>query len=74
DRLVAAGLAEKRKSPEDGRGIVVVLTRKGADMLEEMWPVYRAAIQSEFAFRLSEGEAEALYKLLGKVLSPDAVD
>jgi DNA-binding MarR family transcriptional regulator len=68
DRLASAELVEKRKSPEDGRGIVVALTANGSVLLEDMWPVYKSAIQSEFACHLSEDDAATLFRLLGKLL------
>ncbi|MES0880140.1 MarR family winged helix-turn-helix transcriptional regulator [Roseibium sp. SCP14] len=68
DRLASAGFVEKRKSPEDGRGVVVALTAKGSSLLEDMWPVYKSAIQSEFGCHLSEDEAAEIFRLLGKFL------
>lgn len=36
DRLVAAGLVERRSNPEDGGGSVVALTDKGFALVEEV--------------------------------------
>lgn len=36
DRLVAAGLVERRDSPTDRRTVLVVMTAKGAEMLEHL--------------------------------------
>jgi DNA-binding MarR family transcriptional regulator len=36
DRLVAAGLVERRHSPTDGRSVLVSLTAKGAAVLESL--------------------------------------
>jgi hypothetical protein len=33
-----------------------------------MWPVYREAVEIEFAAHLDDEEAETLWKLLGKLL------
>lgn len=35
DKLVAAGLVERRQNPEDGRGFLIGLTRKGLDLIEQ---------------------------------------
>jgi len=68
DRLVAAGYVDKRKSPEDGRGVVIGLLPEGEALLKTMWPKYRAAVEIEFAAHLDAGDAEALWRILGKVL------
>ena len=36
DRLVAAGYVDKRKSPEDGRGVVICLLPEGEALLEDL--------------------------------------
>lgn len=69
ERLAAASYVEKRRAPDDGRGVMVLLRPEGAALLKEMWPVYREAVETEFAAHLNEEEVESLWKLLGK-LSP----
>jgi DNA-binding MarR family transcriptional regulator len=69
DRIVAAGYAEKRKSREDGRGVTVCLCPEGDELLKKMWPVYRQAIQTEFADHLSGDETETLSTVLKTLLS-----
>ncbi|CTQ52686.1 Multiple antibiotic resistance protein MarR [Roseibium album] len=69
DRIVAAGYAEKRKSSEDGRGVRVCLCPEGEDLLVKMWPIYRQAVQTEFADHLSQGETETLSLILKNLLS-----
>ncbi|WP_428672805.1 MarR family winged helix-turn-helix transcriptional regulator [Roseibium sp.] len=68
DRLMAAGYVEKLKAPEDGRGVVVRLTPDGADLLTSMWPAYRTAVEAEFGSHLEDGDAQALWTVLGKLL------
>jgi len=68
DRLVAAGYVEKRKSLEDGRGVVILLLPKGEALLKTMWPVYRDAVEAEFSAYLGEGDTETLWRVLGKLL------
>ena len=41
ERLAAASYVEKRRAPDDGRGVMVLLRPEGAALLKEMWPVYR---------------------------------
>ncbi|MCX2723802.1 MarR family winged helix-turn-helix transcriptional regulator [Roseibium salinum] len=68
DRLAAAGYVEKLKAPDDRRGVVVRLLPEGESLLKSMWPVYRQAIETEFATRLDAEDAEALWKILTKLL------
>ncbi|ASP36234.1 MarR family winged helix-turn-helix transcriptional regulator [Labrenzia sp. VG12] len=68
DRLVTAGYVEKRKSPEDGRGVMICLLPAGETLVATMWPKYRDAVEAEFAGLLDKGDAETLWKILGKLL------
>ncbi|MHA7774212.1 MarR family winged helix-turn-helix transcriptional regulator [Roseibium sp. M-1] len=68
DRLAAAGYVEKRKSPEDGRGVVICLLPEGEALLKSMWPCYRDAVETEFSSRLGDGDAGLLWRVLGKLL------
>ena len=71
DRLERAGLVERRPCPEDARGQVVRITRDGRAMLKRMWPVYAAAIRRLVGERLSDADADRLWKLLGKLGTTD---
>jgi len=68
ERLVAASYVDKRRAPDDGRGVMIFLRPEGEALLERMWPVYREAVETEFAAHLDEEENETLWKLLGKLL------
>lgn len=68
DRLEKAGLVERRRHEQDGRGQVVVATEAGLDLQRRMWPVYRQAIQRHVGRKLEAREAEQLGRLLGKLL------
>ncbi|MCK7610755.1 MarR family winged helix-turn-helix transcriptional regulator [Roseibium sediminicola] len=68
DRLVTAGYVDKRRSPEDGRGVVICLLPEGEQLLKSMWPCYREAVEAEFAADLDKEDLEALWRILGKVL------
>ena len=67
ERLVEAGLAERRVCPDDARGHVLVVTGEGRALLTRMWPVYRDAISRHFASKISATEADALSRILGKL-------
>ncbi|WP_428528047.1 MarR family winged helix-turn-helix transcriptional regulator [Roseibium sp.] len=68
DRIVAEGYARKRKAAEDGRGVFVQLTGKGAALLDEMWPVYQRAVHEVFADHLTDQDAKDLWRILAKVV------
>jgi DNA-binding MarR family transcriptional regulator len=67
DRIVAAGLIERRECPADRRGHLIALTAAGESMLREMWPVFAAALDEHFASRLSAAEARTLRSLLDRL-------
>jgi DNA-binding MarR family transcriptional regulator len=64
DRLEAKGLLKRRRAAEDQRGVLAVITRKGAALRQEMWPHYRDAIRETFGAALSPDAAEALTAIL----------
>jgi|SRR5579871_611777 len=67
DRLVTAGLVERRPHPEDRRGQIVRITAAGRDLVRRMWPAYRAAIARHVGARLGEDEARDLAGLLDRL-------
>jgi DNA-binding MarR family transcriptional regulator len=67
DRIVDAGMLERDTTPGDRRGTDVILTRKGADLLKRMWPVYARVVNERFAEPLSEAKAKALHDALRRV-------
>ena len=69
DRMVSAGYVARLPCADDKRGHEISLTDSGQELLRQMWPAYRAAIQRHVGARLSEGETEALAGALGKLLS-----
>lgn len=68
DRLVTAGYVEKRRSPDDGRGVMISLLPAGEALVAAMWPRYREAVEAEFSSLLGKGDAETLWKILGKLV------
>jgi DNA-binding MarR family transcriptional regulator len=67
DRLVEAGLAERRICPVDGRGQFVAITQAGRSMQKKMWETYSAAIERHVGSKLSNKEAATLCDLLGRL-------
>jgi DNA-binding MarR family transcriptional regulator len=65
DRLVAAGYVERRPNPEDGRGVLAGITRRGRDVVER---ATRALTDLDFGMAdLPEAERQTLYELLRRV-------
>jgi DNA-binding MarR family transcriptional regulator len=67
DRLVEAGLVERRECPVDGRGQMVVITQAGRNLQKRMWDAYASAIERHVGTKLSNKEAAGLCELLGKL-------
>lgn len=68
DRLESQKLVKRIACPEDARGTVIQITRRGVSLRKKMWKVYAKAIRRHFADRLEAGDAEQLSKLLSKVI------
>ncbi|WP_111766450.1 MarR family winged helix-turn-helix transcriptional regulator [Nakamurella deserti] len=71
ERLEAAGLVERRPDPNDGRGVVVVLTRAGRYALRSAAVVHMAGIDREFTHDLTDEEAEVLIRVFSRMLPAD---
>jgi DNA-binding MarR family transcriptional regulator len=69
DRLVDAGLVERRPDPDDRRGTQVLLTAAGRRTIDDALPVH-VANEERLLARLSEREQRTLGKLLEKLLAP----
>ncbi len=66
DRLVDRGLVERRTDPNDGRGILVVMTESGRERVDAAISTLLAA-ESELLERLSGPDQERLSALLRKL-------
>jgi DNA-binding MarR family transcriptional regulator len=66
DRLTARGLTETSADPEDGRRLLVSLTRAGAQMAEKA-AASALAISKETLAPLDTKERETLFALLNKL-------
>ncbi len=67
DRLEAAGHVHRQPCENDARGHWVILTEQGRQLLIDMWPSYRTAIQRHVGCRLTNEEAATLARLLGRL-------
>jgi MarR family transcriptional regulator, lower aerobic nicotinate degradation pathway regulator len=66
DRLTARGLTETSPDPEDGRRLLVSLTRSGQQLAEKLAP-NAFAISKETLAPLDAKERETLFSLLNKL-------
>jgi len=67
-RLERAGLVERVPDPDDGRGVLVQLTKAGVKLVDELAPLH---LQNEARMleALSERERDQLARLLEKLLA-----
>lgn len=71
DRLEAAGLVRRKRSPEDRRGVYLAITAAGRAKIDEVWPDHVASIQRHFGQYLNRRDAESLQTAAGKILKDD---
>jgi DNA-binding MarR family transcriptional regulator len=67
DRMEEAGLVRRVRPENDRRSILVVLTDKGAEMLEHARRYHRDGIERHFSQHLSEHEIKTLTRALEKI-------
>lgn len=65
DNLEKDGLVERQRSTEDRRVVMIAITEKGRDRIEEAKKAHRAAIEKEMEV-LTEEEMQQLRTLLAK--------
>ncbi|MDB6078879.1 MAG: hypothetical protein JWO82_2626 [Akkermansiaceae bacterium] len=68
DKLEAGDYLRRENCATDKRGLEVVLTEKGTQVLREVWPVYSSGISEWFSDSLSDGEVAELTRILDKIL------
>jgi DNA-binding MarR family transcriptional regulator len=74
DRMADAGLVERRSCKEDGRGLVVAVSKGGVKLRRRMWPVYADAIQSAIGAKLGPADAAALAGLLARLTEAEPAE
>jgi DNA-binding MarR family transcriptional regulator len=67
DRIRAAGLVSREAVPGDPKSNLIVLTADGQKELTRAIPIVTQAIHTCFADHMSEEDAEALVRILGRV-------
>jgi len=73
DRLESDGLVKRQACDVDGRGNIVKITGKGAQLKQEMWPVYAKAIQELIAEPLTATQVRSLAEIMSTLLEKHAV-
>lgn len=68
DRLESKGLVTRLACDNDGRGNMVKITGKGAQLRQEMWPVYAKAIQTLIADPLTPAQVRSLTEIMTSLL------
>ena len=66
DRLAARGFVERRRDPDDGRVVVVALTRAGRSLVDRALPAH-AENESRLLSFLSERERQVFTSLLRRM-------
>jgi len=69
DRLQRAGLVERVRCTEDGRGMFAQLTTEGLDTLRRTYPTHLRGVREWFADALTAEEAGLLARALGRIAS-----
>src|SRR3954451_11879459 len=57
DRVEKEGYVRREPDPRDRRALQIVLTDAGIELLQKMWPIYRAGIEEHFAAHLGGSPA-----------------
>jgi DNA-binding MarR family transcriptional regulator len=65
DRLERDRLVRRRINPDDGRGVLASITRKGRDLVQEATAALNDSLFT--SLDLSRADADALFVLLGKL-------
>ena len=70
ERLESAGLVERKPDPQDGRGVIVRLSRSGRAALRAAAKVHMAGIDREFGQQVSDDEAAVLSAVFRRLSNP----
>lgn len=70
DRMVLAGVVERRTFEADRRGQIVAVTSAGQALRRRMWPTYAHAIQAAVGEKLGDEDAATLAALLERLTAP----
>lgn len=67
DRIEKAGYITRERCRDDGRGRLIFISESGRHLLDQMWSVYRAALDETIGVQLSQDEMAILADLLAKI-------
>lgn len=70
-RLEKRGLVQRRTCPEDGRGVLAVITDAGRATLAETAPTHVAAVRELFIDRLADDELGVIADIFGRLADHD---
>jgi DNA-binding MarR family transcriptional regulator len=68
-RLEEAGYLRRERADEDGRGFYAVITSEGNALLRRMWPVYARVLRDVFVDEVTQSDADAIARGLGRAAS-----
>jgi len=68
DRLCAAGYVSREPDPEDGRGMLAVMTQEGRAALRNSAPVHLRGVEERFTSQLTDEERAALIGAFSRIL------
>jgi len=68
DRLCAAGYVSREPDPEDGRGMLAVMTLEGRAALRNSAPVHLRGVEERFTSQLTDEERAALIGAFSRIL------
>ena len=68
DRIEAAGLVRRERTPDDRRGVYVAITPSGLDKIDEVWPDHVASIERHFGRHIQGADAKMLRGLTSRIL------
>jgi DNA-binding MarR family transcriptional regulator len=66
-RLAGRGLLARAGAPDDGRGVLVLLTRAGAQALRAAIPVHAQTIRAALLDKVPAAQREVLAEVLGRI-------
>ena len=69
DRLENDGLVKRQVCDDDGRGNTVIITKKGIQLKQKMWPIYAKGIQELIADPLTATQVRSLADILGVLVT-----
>lgn len=67
-RMERRGLVERRRCPDDGRGVTYAMTAAGKDAIREAGPIHDTAVREHMLAALNSEELDQIAAIAAKVL------